>query len=328
MRQDLCNHIALVLDGSGSMSRLVSKCTEVFDKEIENLKQKSRETDQEFRVSVYVFGSTMENIVFDVDINRCPSLRGKYAANMGMTALIDAVNKVKEDLETISQRHGDHSFLIYCLTDGQENASRNRVLNLPKEENWTLACMVPDYRCLSEAMAFGFPSGNISIWDATSEKGVTEQATVFRSAMDNYVVGRSRGVRGSSTYFTDLAGVTTRQVKQAIPKLDIKNYTVYSVKRPQEIRDFIESKKMTYKPGMAFYELTKREELQEYKSICVRNERTKEVFTGPKARSLLGLADGRIKVSPGDHSDWKIFVQSMSFNRVLQPSTECLVMLT
>lgn len=58
--QNYINHVALVLDASSSMSRLSGKVIEVADQQIAYLARRSRELDQETRVTVYVFANKVE----------------------------------------------------------------------------------------------------------------------------------------------------------------------------------------------------------------------------------------------------------------------------
>jgi hypothetical protein len=95
----LINHVAFVVDRSGSMSDLKSKTIEVFDNQIKFLAKRSTELNQETRVSVYLFGSTVENVIFDMDVLRLPSLKELYKIE-GMTALIDATIQAISDLSS------------------------------------------------------------------------------------------------------------------------------------------------------------------------------------------------------------------------------------
>ena len=82
--------------------------------------------------------------------------------------------------------------------------------------------------------------------------------------------------------------------------------------------------KKPYRKGAAFYELTKREEIQENKELLVMEIGKSAVYGGADAREVLGLPETRCKVTPGNHSQWKIFVQSGSFNRRLVRGTSVL----
>lgn len=80
--------------------------------------------DQETRVTVFQFDDVVECLVYDKDVLRLPSLRNIYGPARANTALIDATIKAVNELKETPERYGDHAFLCYVLTDGQENASR------------------------------------------------------------------------------------------------------------------------------------------------------------------------------------------------------------
>src|SRR6478736_1986894 len=122
--QRLINHVALVLDGSSSMSSHKSNLIKVADEQIKYLALRSEELQQETRVSVYLFADTVQCLIFDMDVMRLPSISDLYRSS-GMTALVDAVVKSQDDLATTSQIYGDHGFLTFVLTDGMENASKH-----------------------------------------------------------------------------------------------------------------------------------------------------------------------------------------------------------
>lgn len=332
MKQNYINHIALVLDASGSMQHLAAQVVQVADNQIAYLAQRSKELDQETRVTVYVFGDTTECIFYDKDVLRMPSLKGHY--NMrGNTALVDASVKAIDDLGQTPELYGDHSFLIYVLTDGEENYSRHHgVAELAAKirglkENWTLACCVPDQRGKFEAKKFGFPPDNIAVWD-TSQKGLSEVGEVIRKATDNYMTQRATGVRGSKNLFNlNTATLDKHAVTANLARLHPGQYRMAEVALKSPIAPFVE--KITgraYKLGEGYYQLTKTEEIQPQKKIALYDKKTHHVFTGDAARTMLGLPGYSIKVAATSHPDYLIFVQSGSVNRNLMPGTKLLLL--
>jgi len=330
MIQNYINHIALVVDKSSSMDHLASTVVQVFDKEIEYLRRRSVELNQETRISVYLFGSTVDCLVFDMDVMRMTSLSSYYRTG-GMTALIDATMQSITDMEKLPEVYGDHAFLVYVLTDGEENQSRktasqltSRLSKLP--DNWTVACMVPDPKGVHEAKKFGFPVSNIQVWSTTGG-GLEQVGREFRTAMDNYMTARSKGQRGTKSFFkVDLAGVSARDVQKNLDELSANEYQILDIRKEGQIREFVEKMtKKAYIKGCAYYELTKSETVQQYKEICIQNRLNGKVYGGNNARSILGLPSAEARVSPGDHGDWRIFVQSTSVNRKLMGGTLLLV---
>lgn len=288
------NHIALVLDASLSMSRHADRVVEVADAEIRHIAEKSRELDQETRVTVYSFSDEPRCLVYDKDALRLPSLAGLYEVR-GNTALIAATWQALDDLEKTAQLYGDHAFLVYVLTDGEENVSRwskvfdgpggggyrsrfdrtpygtsqlgrmlaTRLQKLP--ENWTLGALVPDAQGRRHAEGFGFPADNVATWDATSDRGVEAAvAGTIRAATTSYMTGRASGVRGTKTLFAGGAAQVNAQARKAaglrvVPRDTYELLGVGADDDGAEIRAFVERRTgAAYHTGRAFYQLSSR----------------------------------------------------------------------
>ncbi|MFI1073398.1 vWA domain-containing protein [Streptomyces puniciscabiei] len=342
--QNYINHVALVLDASSSMSHLSRKVVEVADQQIAYLARRSRELDQETRVTVYVFADEVKCVIYDKDVLRMPSLEQLYRVG-GMTALLAAALKSQRELAQTAQLYGDHSFLTFILTDGQENAS-HRCPDAPatdpralveavadmietQEDNWTLAVLVPDQMGRREAMRCGFPKDNVAVWDATSTQGLEEAGQVIRQATEKFMVGRTKGIRGSRAVFsTGAEAVNKDTIKAAgLMPVDPSQYELIPVARDAAIRDWVVECGHTYRTGGAFYQLSKSEKIQAQKQIAVLEKKTDRVYTGPEARALLRLPDVEVRIKPDHNDDFTIFVQSTSVNRKLVPNTRLLLML-
>ncbi|MFE0516233.1 vWA domain-containing protein [Streptomyces sp. NPDC058964] len=342
--QNYINHVALVLDASSSMTHLSRKVVEVADQQIAYLARRSKELDQETRVTVYVFADKVECVIYDKDVLRMPSLKQLYRVG-GMTSLLAAALKSQRELAQTAQLYGDHSFLTFVLTDGQENAS-HRCPDAPvrdprqlveavaqmiqtQQDNWTLAVLVPDQMGKREAMQCGFPKDNIAIWDATSTQGLEEAGQVIRQATEKFMVGRSQGIRGSRAVFSMGADAVNKDTIKAAGLTPVKpsQYALIPVARDAAIRDWVIECGHTYRTGGAFYQLSKSEKIQARKQIAVLEKKTDRVYTGPEARALLGLPDVEVRVKPDHNDDFTIFVQSTSVNRKLVPNTRLLLML-
>jgi len=336
MKQSLINHIVLVIDESGSMGGIEKQTIQVFDSQIKYLAQRSQELNQETRVTVYLFDNQTSCIIYDKDVLRLPSLADFYKPNGG-TALIDATTKALKDLEHTPQMYGDHAFLMYVLTDGGENASsyQNKsnfpalISNLPS--NWTVAVLVPDQTGVHEAKKFGFPADNIQVWD-TSAKGMAEVGKKIQMATESFMQYRKAAppgqFRGTKSLFKlDLSNLNSQTVKTSLDKLAHSDYHILQVQYDAPIREYIERQIGAYNTGAGYYQLTKREEVQGYKQICIYEKKTGNVYTGPQARKLVGLDTTALtKVSPEAHPDYDIFIQSTSVNRKLITGSRVIVL--
>jgi hypothetical protein len=249
LEQNLINHVALVLDASGSMSRHQSQLIKVADEQIAYLAKKSQEMDQETRVTIYSFDNNVRCLVYDKDVLRLPSIKELYRIG-GATALIEATLKSLDDLAHTWEGYGDHSFLQFVLTDGEENASggswhtqnpgarkqwvdklSTRLAAL--KDNWTVAVMVPNQLAKREAISFGFPKDNIAVWDTDSDRGVEEAVSVIRTATDSYMAGRASGVRGTRAVFIG-ANVDAAAVKQVLTPLAHTAYEIVPVTKTEK----------------------------------------------------------------------------------------------
>jgi hypothetical protein len=329
--QRLINHVALVLDGSSSMSGHTSKLIKVADDQIRHLALRSEELSQETRVSVYLFADKVQCLIFDMDVMRLPSIADLYRA-MGMTALIDATVKSQEDLATTSQIYGDHAFLTFVLTDGMENASFRRTYDLTNtlrkaEENWTIGFLVPDRNGTAYLTRIGVPDGNIAQWDTASADGIKDAVSTIRSATDSFMSARASGVRGTRNVFSTGTDALNRgTVPTNLSKMKKQAYTLLPVKTKTRIDDFVRANGMSYYAGIGFYQLTKTEDIQPQKDIIVVDRQTKDAYSGPQARALIGLpSDRTVRVRPNHNPQYDVYVQSTSLNRNLVAGTSLLV---
>ena len=332
--ENYINHIAFVVDKSGSirMAGLERTIVDVFDQQIKHLAQRSRELNQDTRVSIYLFNETTQVVTFDLDVSKIVSLGENYRAN-GDTALIDATLQSIDDLQSISTKYGNHAFLIYILTDGENRINNhlsdklNKTINsLP--ENWTVAALVPDQDGVFECKKFGFPKDNIKVWE-TSKRGVAEVGRTLAAVNDTYLTSRSTGTfKGTRALFNlDAGKLSASAVKGTLEELNADQYGMFPVHKEAVIKDFVESwTGEAYRSGSAYFQITKPETIQAHKQIAIQHKFNGRVYIGANARKMLGLPDYEIRVVPANHGGFDLFVQSTSFNRKLVAGTKLLVL--
>lgn len=329
---DLINHIVFVIDASGSMGHLTDSVISVFDTQVNYLSVRSQELKQETRVSVYLFESRVNCIVYDKDVMRLPSLKDNYRPSGG-TALLDGTIKALDDLEQTAQLYGDHAFLVYVITDGEENESKTKSSEMSKRlsslpANWTVAVLVPNQQGLFEAKKFGFPPNNIQIWD-TNMAGILKASDHIRNATDAFLTGRSQGVRGTSNLFNiDMGNVTVDVVKDTLQEIDDATFMIVNATVDSPIKDFVQ--RHTGKPyvkGTCYYQLTKKELIQKSKKFFIQDKNTSKVYGGDHARDLLQLPHNcDVDVKPASYGDFNIFVESTSVNRKILANTSLLIL--
>lgn len=319
------NHVVLVLDESSSMASHSRDLIKVVDSEVAYLARRSTELDQETRVSVYTFGADVRCLVYDKDVLRLPSIASLYRPH-GRTRLIDATLKALDDLAQTATLYGDHAFLAYVLTDGEENQStagpstlQRRLAALP--ENWTVATLVPNSRGMREAKMFGFPAQNVEVWDTTRQGGVVEAGATMRRATESFLVGRSQGIRGTRSLFSTGADAVNRATVTGLTALTPGSFYVFDAAD----RDY-RMDEITPRIGSGFYKLQKRETIQRHKRIAIREKATGTVYLDEHARSVLGLPEIDARVSPTYNREYDVFVQSKAPNRKVPMGSQALVL--
>lgn len=323
MKQNPINNVAVVLDASSSMDHLVREVERVTDQQIKDLAELSTQVEQETRISVYTFAchDKINNLIFSQDVLRLGSIAGHYRPR-GNTALLDATVKAIEDLEKTATLYGDHSFLLYVLTDGEENDSRlnkaqhlsARLKGLP--DNWTVAAFVPNSAAKFKATQYGFAPGNIAVWDASSEAGMREAGRVIRDSTAGYMTARASGLKSTTGLFAMGADAVNHKTVGTLKEL--KGFRLEQVLQPAVIQPFIKSLGLPFISGNYYFQFAKRETISDAKEILIRHKISGKVFGGPEARALVGLpATGTVRVSPQPNPEYDVFIQSTSLNRNL-----------
>jgi hypothetical protein len=332
--QSLINHVVLVLDASWSMKKRKAALIKAADAQVKHLAQRSQELKQETRLTIYRFGSqTIECLIFDMDVMRVPSIATMYDVLYENTALIDATIKSQKDLETTSQLYGDHAFLTFVLTDGQENESKKynsydltkQLQNMP--DNWSMGWLVPNQTGVDYLAKFGVLRDSIAVWDANTDAGMDLAVSSIQTATDNFMTARAKGVRGTRSVFsTGAEAVNARTVSQNLEPISKSKYGIYKVMTDGRIDETTRAITGSYKKGQSYYQLTKTEEIQPQKDVIVVDRATSQAYGGDHARDLLGLPGKAFRARPNYNPKYDIFVQSTSINRKLLAGTNLLIM--
>jgi hypothetical protein len=320
-------HVAVLMDASSSMQRLASKAIEITDGLIRDLKKTSEDQDLQTRITIYSFANwnDVKCLIFDMDVFRLPSVADLYKV-YGNTALIDAVILSQNDLAKTAQMYGEHHFLTYIVTDGQENDSRqgnardvSRLL-AAQGSNWSIAAFVPDTHGQRMMVGCGIPENNIQIWDV-SAAGLMETSAKIKETTNTYMTNVSRGVAidKNNVFGTGVDKVNAATVKANLVPLTKGSYQVWDVTADTRIDLFVQAKGWTFHVGKGYYELTGKSVLvQANKKILVLEKSTGLVYGGAEARNLVGLPQGiDARVKADVNPDYTVLALSTANNRKL-----------
>ncbi len=344
---NIINHIVIVLDASSSMIQHSADVVKVADTQIANLADTSKFHDQETRVTICTFsspeyhdGQIIKVPIYDKDVLRMPSMAGFYRA-YGNTSLCDAMLKVIDDIEEIPMKYGDHSVWLTLLSDGEDTSSSDqgksrlgpRLRGLP--DHWTVSAFAPSQGGSYYLQRYGFPKGNIEIWDPSRRGSVEEVGKVYAQASSSYMTSRAGGMKSTANLFS-MAAPSAAQVKQKMDALTPGSYFFLEIDAdlyPQGTRidEFVAAQTGDYIPGRVFYQMMKRERIQDGKKFAVEMMSDRQVYMGSpeETREMLGMPRaGEVRVSPGPFASkgYVLFVQSKSPNRKLLGGTRVLVM--
>lgn len=342
---EIINHIAILLDKSGSMAGLRDQVIAQFNKQVTEISSLASRTGQKTLLSLYTFATQPEQpLLVEVPMDLVdlrPLTRDSYNPN-GMTAMYDMIQLAIEQLAQFKRGSND-SFLVIVITDGQDtSSSRYGAMTIQDAiriktglDTWSFVFLVPKGQGFSIQTNLGVSLGNIHEWDQTSA-GVENYTKMSSQGLGQFYNSRASGQTQTKSFFqTDLSNVTTSQVAKVAVKatgfkkgiVTARTVTGKNAKGDPTslINDFCVGEWGQYKLGHAYYELTKREKIQDHKSIVIEDRSNGGLFTGPGVRTMLGLPEiGQVSVNPGDHGKFRIFVQSTSVNRKLLAGTEVL----
>lgn len=316
----------LVIDDSSSMRNKRQAAAELVEKQLAEIGK----MDNAKTFSLIVFGSRIDTKLSFVNPKNAEA--PAYDPWQNSTALIDAMWRGLDHLEQAPKRK-NQAYLMMVVTDGEDNASRHtpnelkeRIQKLNATDRWTIVFNGVGRSAKKFAQSLGLSTENVLEFDDSTE-GVKRLADVntgaLRSLSDEYASGQT-ATRG---FYKEvkMAGVKTSDVKQDL--VDVTNqYDIWDVKDEMRISDFVENvigETWNPKENRGFYELSKGEKcVQDYKAILLQDMKTGKLYTGPQARTILGLDNVNEAVKPGDMGTWRVFVLSTSWTRNLKPKTK------
>lgn len=330
--ESLKSYIGLVRDHSGSMAPHASLALKDYNDNLRVLKESAEATGLDTYASIIKCGVGYGGVEREDRLTPLKHLRELHQyQSSGNTPLFDAVGMVIEDLELILDPEA--VFLILATTDGQENASRNwsghrlsqRIQSLQGSDRWTFTFRVPRGYGRPLAARLGVSEGNILEWEQT-RAGFEFANQTQNVAISSYYTGLRSGVKSTKRFYSDLTQLDPAQLKSQLQDISSR-VAIWTVEdgRP-DIKEFCERHlHAPYIRGLAFYQVIKPETVQDHKEVAIRDKNTGSIYSGVSARDLLGLPRfGSVRIYPGRHGQYELFVQSQSTNRILPIGTKVL----
>lgn len=228
--------VTFVVDKSGSMMGHERHVAKAVNDQIEGIRREIHGTDQEAFITVFPFDTFVGDELLDrVSVEDVGELEPEDFYGGGSTALNDAVAAAVKTLRSIPSRETD-AFLVFVLTDGQENSSRQFPNPHHPHLGWRARGVNEEFRALlKEAQAsgrftFGFivprgmrsypqaldiPEDNIMEWEGQADFA-TKAASINLCSVQNLDATRAYFcARGASA-----GGVTATQALYSTPPGD------------------------------------------------------------------------------------------------------------
>jgi len=337
----LQTHCAFCIDESGSVAGIVRALVDAYNQTVTDIRQAVLDEGQEASMTALAFGDRVlkhRTLYVGQQVQTVTPLVYTDLNPTGMTPLFDSVWRAIKKLEELDDGKPDTSFVVSVITDGFENQSvkpgvPTTVREIQKKietDRWTFTFLVPNGNEDRFSRAYSIPRGNVQGWETKTARGTKEAGIVTSAAYGEFFKQKtSRGIgkkMSSKSFYSSTSDLTVREARSSLSEITGQaRFLVAPV--TCQIRELIINNGLDWIKGAAFYALIKTEKkVQDYKMVCLRVKTSGKVYSGQEAREMLGLryATGTVRLVPGDHGKFDVFIQSTSVNRKIPEGTEVL----
>jgi len=328
-------HVAFCIDESGSVSNIIKPLVDAYNQTVTDIRSAVLDEGQEASMTAMAFGdrNLKHRVLYAGEqVQTVRPLKYTDLNPTGMTPLFDSVYRAIKKLEELDDGKAETSFVITVVTDGYENMSVDpgvpATLRLIDEKNktdrWTFTFMVPNGNKRQFVSDYRIPEGNVQEWDSQTAKGTKQGFAISAVAYKGYFKGKSAGKQFTRSFYADVSDLTVRTARSELS--EITSQVEFIIPRNDcNIKEAIENVGKTFIKGAAFYQLVKTEKrVQPYKLVALKVKSSGKVYCGEKAREMLGIGGltNTVRLVPGDHGKFDIYIQSTSYNRKIPAKTE------
>jgi uncharacterized protein YegL len=203
------NHVAFLVDVSGSM---IGKENFIADTFNEHLKVMKKQKDQDTFISLIFFNDIEKMVYYNQEVNSVDELVGKDIYISGSTALFDSlgnvINNFNNDVEKLRNKENNHSALVIVITDGADNVSRKydykRIKSLMSEmetyKTWTFTFAGVDFDVLGD---YGNVINNVGNTMILNSSDPGRSLRSFSQSIGSYYNARNHGQTEVKDYYTN-----------------------------------------------------------------------------------------------------------------------------
>jgi uncharacterized protein YegL len=210
--------IVVVLDESGSMSVIREDTIGGFNT---MLKDQQKSVDGKALLTLVTFSGSVRTPIDGRDINEVEPLTDKSYRPSGGTALLDAIGKTIDALETRYENSDDDKIpskvLFIIITDGEENASREynksriekMIKHQTKRHGYEFIFLGANLDAVSEASSLGIRASNSLNFQASS-RGIGDTYGVLSATTLMY----RNGTYSSNTLLNNAQGTSLEDMNK------------------------------------------------------------------------------------------------------------------
>jgi hypothetical protein len=166
-----------------------------------------------------------------------------------------------------------------------------------------------------KAREYGMTKGMRKMFDVMLKRSSSSKEEEVGVREEPDIPGRTTSIARSRV--TTSISTTTSEDYSLLRSCPPAKYQILTVDEDCSIKSFVEGRGLAFKAGKGFYEFTKSESIGGKKEVVLMKKDTGELFEGEVARRIIGLSDESKKYKPSDIRDYRVFIQSTSYNRKL-----------
>lgn len=196
--------IVVVLDRSGSMESIAKSTVEGFN----TFLNEQKNAEGEAFLTLVQFDDRYEIDYKSVPISEAkPLIVNETFVPRGSTALLDAIGKTIEDLES---EKNERDVIFVIITDGFENASKtykkeaiSKMIETKEKDGWNVLFLAANQDAIQSGASIGVRSEKSMTW-GTDEISVHNTYTNFSANITNYRSAKlsQSGVGEEALYFS------------------------------------------------------------------------------------------------------------------------------
>lgn len=340
----LQTHCAFCIDESGSIAHagITKPLVQAYNQTVTDIRDEVLDQGQEASMTALAFGDrVLKHRILYVgqQVQTVEPLKVSDLNPTGMTPLFDSVWRAIKKLEELDDGKPETSLVVSVITDGHENQSVDPgvptvVREIEKKtgtDRWTFTFLVPNGNEDSFSRSFIIPRGNVQGWDTKTARGTQEAGIATSAAYKGFFKEKTaRGIgktMATKSFYSSTADLTVREARSALSEITNQVEFLTHPTGGVQIRQVVLDAGKEWIKGAAFYQLVKTEKkVQPYKMVALRVKTSQKVYSGQQAREMLGIGgvNHTVRLVPGEHGKFDVFIQSTSVNRKIPAGTEVL----